>query len=187
MALPAYEDNLTERVLLDLEKSTRGEVTATTLSKSLAAATGKPIDYWKLKELTNTLMDGSTRLTRRQLREGLDLHAQELRALADEPIKQHPVIREALRDLESSHAGVLSAAKFLKTMDRLGEQHGVAKEKLKALVDSVFALADKDKDDKVARYDLRQAMEASVAEIDAVFYPHENAKLKHLTATDKVI
>ena len=187
MALPAYEDSLTERVLLDLEKSTHGEVTAARLSKSLAAATGKPIDYWKLKELTNTLMDGSNQLTRRQLREALNLQAQKLRTLADEPLKQHPVIHQALRDLESSHSGVLGVARFSKTMDRLGEQHGVAKEKLKPLVDSIYALADEGDGDKVARYDLRQAMEARMTEIDAVFYPQGNVKLKHLTATDKVI
>lgn len=177
----------TDRVMLDLEKSPKGEITKEALLRSLGTVTRKPGDYWKLNELRDKIMNGKAKLTRDEVRAVLTKNKKDLKTLIEDPIKQHPIISEVLYDLEGSFAGAVNQIKLQKTVEKLAAQHSVPTDKVQSLVKSIMAQAEQDKTVKVGRHELRRAMEAKVLEIDAIFYPKQKPVLKHLTPIDKVL
>ena len=185
--LPPYESSLADSVMIDLESSNKGEITKDALLRSLSKMTKKPDDYWKLNELRDKVMNGKSKLTRDEVRAVLSKNRDDLKTLVEDPIKQHPIIAEALYDLEGSSAGAVNQMKLQKTIEKLAAQHSVSAERVSGLAKAIMAEAEKDKTVKVGRHELRRAMEAKVIDIDAVFYPKQKPVLKHLTPVDKVL
>lgn len=132
-------------------------------------------------------MAGRPQITRDKIREVLEKEKLALEILVIDPMKQHPIIGEILKDLESNYSGLISHAKLLKTIEKMADLWEILHNKVSALANQVFVLASEDKTTPRFRSAVRKALEIKVGEIDKIFYPKEKVILHNLNHIEKVL
>jgi len=153
----------------------------------LACISGKPEKYWKLRVLNDKVMSGQAQITRDKIREVLEKEKHALDILVCDPMKQHPIIGEILKDLEGNYSGLISHAKLQKTIEKMADLWEILHNKVAALANQVFVLASEDKEAPRFRSAVRKALEIKVSDIDKVFYPKEKVILMNLNHIEKVL
>lgn len=98
--LSPYDQTIVDDAILKFEGLQKGEMTKTDVMKSLSEMTGKTKDYWLLKEFVDKIMYKRITVTRDNMRDGLEKYKSELEGLMESSYKQHPIIAEALWNLE---------------------------------------------------------------------------------------
>ena len=142
--------------------------------KSLSEMTGKTKDYWLLKEFVDKIMYKRLNVTRDNMREELEKYKGELAGLMESSYKQHPIIAEALWNLEEDKSEHITADAVQITLLKLARKRNIDEKKIYPLINSLVKMADKkDKDGRMVRSDLRLAMEVKVDEIEEIFYPND--------------
>lgn len=116
MGLPRYDLTHTDRVIMYVEVIPRGLITGPELSRALSVISGKPEKYWKLRLLKNKAMARRKEITREKIRLALEEDWYDLDILVCDPMKQHPIIAEILKDLEGNYSGLIIESKLKKSI-----------------------------------------------------------------------
>ena len=106
----------------------------------LSKFTGKTKDYWLLKEFIEKLMYKQSTISRDKLREVIGKYKAELEGLMECSYKQHPIIAEALWNLEEDKNEHITSDSLLRVMSKLAKKRHIDERKVVPLVNMLVRM-----------------------------------------------
>lgn len=141
--LPPYDQTVVDDAILEFETLQKGEMTKADVMLHLSRMTRKTQDYWLLKEFVDKIMYKRKTVTRDSMRDGFEKYKSELEGLMESSYKQHPIIAEALWNLEEDKSEHVTPESLARTLLKLAKKRNIDESEITPLVSALVRMAGK--------------------------------------------